>query len=165
VTFYGKPNGGTMIALATTVTGLDGSYRFTDIPVHNTVYRVGETLTPQHHTVSLYQGVQDTLTINASSKTATEGGSVTVSGTVSPSKDGHEISLQRLSAGGSWHDVANRTVTTGSTYSFAYTFGRTGTVQLRARIDGGPENIGGASTPESITVSGVPPVTSLPPAS
>jgi hypothetical protein len=50
-------------------------------------------------------------------------------------------------------------------YSFSYTFGKQGTHQLRARIYGGPENIGAASAPVTITVTGVAPVTSLPPAS
>jgi len=163
VTLWGKQSGGTAEAMATTVSGVDGSYSFTEIPVHNTGYYVGETLQPRRRTALLYQGVQDALTISASSMTAVEGASVTVSGTVSPDKTSHAIYLQVLGADGSWHDVAAGTVTTASVYSFAYTSGRAGTVELRARITGGPENVGNASTPVTIKVSGVAPVTSLPP--
>ncbi|MGO9959167.1 MAG: hypothetical protein ACLP50_24895 [Solirubrobacteraceae bacterium] len=165
VTLYGKQNGGTFEALATTVTGTDGSYSFAETPVHNTVYYVGETLTPAHHSAVLFQGVQDILTVGASSPTGTVGGNVTVSGTVSPDKTGHAIYLQVLGADGAWHDVAAGTVTTGSVYSFTYTFGKAGSVELRARIYGGPENVGAASTPVTVAVSGVAPASSLPPAS
>lgn len=165
VTLYGRQDEGSFEALATAVTGSDGSYGFTETPVHNTVYYVGETLTPKRHTTRLYEGVQDALTIASSSPSAAVGGSVTITGTVSPAKTGHAIWLQRLAADGHWHDVARGAVGTGSSYSFSYTFGQIGTVELRARIYGGPENVGAASAPVTIAVSGIAPVTSLPPAS
>jgi hypothetical protein len=108
--------------------------------------------------------VEDTLTINASSLTSTVGGTVTVSGTVSPDHTGHPIELQVLGTDGHWHGVVFGTVAPASRYSFAYTFGEPGTVELRARIYGGPDNIGAGSTPVTITVSGVAPVSILPPA-
>ena len=120
-------------------------------------------MTPKTATTELFQGVQDALTINASSTTGTVGGSVTISGTVTPDKTGHAIELQLLGTDGHWHSVLDGTVAPGSMYSFDYTFGEAGTVQLRARIYGGPYNIGAASTPVTIVVSGVAPTNSLPP--
>lgn len=165
VTLYGKQATGGFEALATTITRSDGSYGFTVTPVHNTLYYVAETLAPKRRSADLFEGVQDTLTINASSTTATEGGTVNVNGTVSPDKTGHAISLQRLGPDGHWHNVESGTVTAGSRYAFTYTFGQAGTIELRARITGGPENVGNASTPVTVIVSGVAPASSLPPAS
>lgn len=164
VTLYAKTYRARSVAVATTATGSDGSYSFTVTPAHNTVYEVRTTLAPHRHTALLYEGVQDVLTVNASSGSSTVGGSVTISGAVSPGKSGHVIYLQRLGADGSWHNVARSVVAAGSTYSFSYTFGQPGTVQLRARIYGGPVNVGAASAPVTVIVSGTAPVGSLPPA-
>jgi hypothetical protein len=97
--------------------------------------------------------VRDLVTTNSSSATAADGGSVTISGTVTPNKSGHVIFLQRLGDDGAWHDVARTVVSDGSIYSFTYTFGQPGTAQLRARIYGGPWNVGAASPTETVVVS------------
>jgi len=165
VTLYAKAYGGRFVAVGTTPTGNDGSYAFTVTPAHNTIYQVRTTLAPHRHTALLFEGVQDVVTANASDTTSTVGGSVTVSGAVSPDKTGHLIYLQRLGDDGSWHEVARSVVGSGSTYSLTYTFGQPGTVQLRVRIYGGPVNVGAASPPVTVTVSGTSPVSSLPPAS
>lgn len=130
-----------------------------------TLYGKLKATAEKRHSAELFQGVQDLLTISASSMTATVGGTVTVSGTVTPDKAGHSIYLQRFGSDNHWHNVAMGTVMPGSTYSFTYTFGRMGTVALRARIVADPDNIGAVSAPATITVTGLAPVTSLPPAS
>ncbi len=164
VTLYGKQAGGILQALATTVTGLDGSYSFSQSPARNEVYRVGTTK-PHRVSANLYEGVQDVVTMSASSAAGVVGGTVSLGGTVTPDHTGHIVHLQLLGADGYWHNVATGVVASGSTYSFTYTFGETGEMQLRARIYGGPENVGGASLPVTIAVSGVAPVASLLPAS
>jgi hypothetical protein len=164
VTLYGRQHGGRLEALATTTTDSSGNYSFIQTPDHNTVYRVATTLKPRHTTANLFEGVQDVVTIDQSSAGAEVGGSVTFAGGVTPDHTGHIIYLQQLDAAGHWQDVQAGVVGTGSAYSFTYTFGQTGSFQLRARIDGGPENIGGASPALTVTVSGVEPPASLPPA-
>ncbi len=84
--------------------------------------------------------------MSSSSSTSTVGGKVTFTGSVAPDKAGHVIYLQRLGADGDWHTVEVRTVAPGSTFSFGWTFGTAGTKQFRARILGGPENVGAASS-------------------
>jgi hypothetical protein len=167
VTLYGKvAGGGGFIPIASTPTGMDGSYSFMESPTYNTVYKVETTLKPRRVTADLYQGVQDVVTLTSPSTAATmAGGSVTITGTVSPDKTGHAIYLQQLGPDGHWHDVQLSVVGTGSTFSFTYTLGKDGTFQLRARIFGDRDNVGGASAPVTVTVTGVEPVTSLPPAS
>jgi hypothetical protein len=164
VTLYGSTSGGPPAALATTTTAADGSYSFTETPVHNEVFQVGTTLPPARTTAKLYEGVQDVLAIVASSTTSTVGDTDTISGIVEPDRAGDEVTLQREGADGAWHDVRVGIVTSLSTYSFVYTFGHVGVVNLRARIDGDAGNIGAASPPLSITVNGVPPLSTLPPA-
>jgi hypothetical protein len=90
---------------------------------------------------------------------------VTVSGAVTPGLSGHVIFLQQLDAAGNWQDVAVGFLSFRSTYSFTFTSGQAGTVQLRAAIPGGPVNVGANSSPVTIVVSGVASATSLPPSS
>lgn len=162
VTLFGKQSQGTYVALATGSTDPTGNYSFSQTPVHNTVYYVAATLKPKVRSAVLFQGVQDQLTISSTATTATVGGYVTVNGTITPDKTGHQVTIQELGTDGHWHNVLYGTVTTGSSYSFQVTFGQTGTTQLRARIFGGPDNVGNASSPVAVSVSGVAPVSQLP---
>jgi hypothetical protein len=163
VTLFARTASSPFHAVATKPTGTDGSYSFTDTPTHNTVYEVITTLKPRRHTALLFEGVQDVVSTPVGSSTATVGGTVTFTGTVSPDHTGHLIYLQMLGPDGRWHIVDAGVLGTGSAYSFTPTFGQPGTFQLRARIFGGPENVGGASQAVTVTVSGV--AASLPPAS
>ena len=99
--------------------------------------------------------------MSASASTSTVGGQITFSGSVAPDKSGHVIYLQRLGADGDWHTVEVRIVHPGSVFQFGWTFGAEGTKQFRARIFGGPVNVGAASAPVTVQVT-QPPVTSLP---
>jgi hypothetical protein len=171
VILYGSTDGGPFRALAATTTGSDGTYSFTQAPQFNIVYRVliqgapPQSTGPRpRKTADVPVGVQDVVSIGASATTAPQGGTVTISGTVTPDKSGRPIYLQRLDATGHWQVVAVGTIKAGSTYSFQHTFGQPGTVQLRTKVPGGPLNLSGASTPVTFTVSGVAPATSLPPA-
>jgi hypothetical protein len=151
--------------VADTTTGTAGSYTFApQMPTYNTVYQVRTTLAPHRHSAALFEGVQDALTLTPSSTTSQVGGQVIFTGTVLPDKAGHVIYLQRLGADGDWHNEEVRLVTNGSTFQFAWTFGKAGTYQFRARITGDRANIGGASAPVTIQVA---PTTNpvLPPAS
>jgi hypothetical protein len=63
------------------------------------------------------------------------------------------IYLQRLGADNDWHTVQVSTVTPSSTFQIPWTFGTAGTKEFRARITGGPANVGGASPPVTIDVT------------
>jgi hypothetical protein len=165
VMLYGKQAGGSFKVLANTTTDPSGDYSFTQTPLNNTVYRVETASSPAQISANLYVGVQDTVTITPSGSTVEDGDSLTFSGNVAPDHTGHVINLQRLNASGNWVDVESSYLSTGSAYSFTYTFGQLGTVELRAQVPGGPVNLGGVSAAVTVNVSGVAPVTSLPPAS
>ena len=115
----------------------------------NELYQVRTTFAPRRHTAVLFQGVQDVVTMTPSSSTSTVNGHITFSGSVSPDKGGHVIYLQKLGKDGDWHTVEARFVDNASTYQFGWTFGTAGTKEFRARILGGPVNVGAASAPPS----------------
>jgi hypothetical protein len=155
-------SGGPYQELFTAMTGTDGAYSFPDVhSTTNELYLVRTTFAPRRHTAVLFQGVQDVVQLFASSSTSTVDGHITFSGTVSPDKGGHVIYLQKLGKDGDWHNVEARFIDNASTFQFGWTFGTAGTKEFRARITGGPVNIGGASAPVTIVVS-QPPLSSLP---
>ena len=100
-----------------------------------------------------------------SSTTSEVGGKVTFTGTILPDQAGQVIYLQRLGADGDWHNEEIRFVTHADTFQFAWTFGKPGTYEFRARITGDRGNVGGASTPVTIQVSPATSTATLPPAS
>jgi hypothetical protein len=154
------PHGGPFKVVQTTTTGTDGSYSFTVQPSTNEWYVAKLTFTPRIHSAALFQGVQDLVAMTGPSS-ATVDQHVEFMGTVTPDKSGHVIYLQKLGADTQWHTVEVRTVSSASTFSFGWTFGAAGTKQFRARILGGPVDIGGASAPVSVIVTD-PALSSLP---
>ena len=155
-------SGGPYRELTTTMTGADGSYSFDNIASStNELYLVRTTFAPRRHTAVLFQGVQDVVTMSASSSTSTVDGQIVFTGSVSPDKAGHAIYLQRLGKDDNWHTVEVGVVRPDSTFAVDWTFGTAGTKQFRARITGGPANVGGASAPVTIVVS-QPPLSTLP---
>ena len=149
--------------VAITTTDASGHYGFANLTsATNELYQARTTFIPTRDSSAvLFQGVQDMVSMNASSSTSTVGGQVTFTGSVAPGKAGHVVYLQRLGADGDWHTVEVRTVVPGSTFTFEWTFGTAGTKQFRARILGGPENVGAASGAVTVVVT-QPPVASLP---
>ncbi len=146
----------------TTTTGADGSYSFANVASStNELYLVRTTFAPRRHSAVLFEGVQDVVTMSSSSGTSTVDGHVLFTGSVSPSKAGHAIYLQKLGKDGDWHTVEVRFVNSASTFQFGWTFGTMGTKEFRARITGGPANVGGASAPVTVVVS-QPPLSTLP---
>jgi hypothetical protein len=146
----------------TTTTGADGSYAFANVVSNtNELYLVRNTFAPHRHTAVLFEGVQDVVTMSSSASTSTVDGHIVFTGSVSPSKAGHPIYLQKLGKDGDWHTVEVRFINGASTFQFGWTFGAAGTKEFRARIAGGPANVGGASAPVTVVVS-QPPLSTLP---
>ncbi len=156
------PGSGPATLAQTTTTSASGTYSFTVQGDTNELYqaRTINTSTPQA-TAELFQGVQDTVTMTTNSASSMVGGTVTFSGSVAPSKAGHVVYLEKLGSDGRWHIVQTSTISASSTFAFNWTFGTSGTKQFRARVVGGPVNVGGASTPVTETVA-LPPVSQLP---
>ena len=166
VTLYGKQAyGGGFKALESGMTDSSGNYSFMQMPIHNTVYRVRAASGKSEQTASLYVGVQDVVTIGLTPTMIAVGDSATISGTVTPQHTGHVIHLQEQNTAGNWVDVESGYVRPSSQYSFSYTPGQMGVEQLRVEITGGPVNVGSVSSTETLTVSGVAAVSTLPPAS
>ena len=161
--FARQPHGGRFREVSSTTTGMDGTYTFANLEsTVNQLYQVRTTFAPARHTEVLFEGVQDVVNLSASSTTSTVGGHITFTGNVSPDKAGHVIYLQKLGADSDWHTVETRFVNNSSTFQFGWTFGNTGVKQFRARITGGPANVGGASAPPVTVDVTQPPLSSLP---
>jgi hypothetical protein len=169
VQLWGRhPDQGHFVVLQDTTTGSDGSYSFSQPGLTtNTVYYVATLKmphTPRRHTARLFQGVQDVVTMQASTSSATTDQPVTFTGTVTPDKAGHVIYLQKRGKDGDYHTVAITFVRFDSTFQFHWTIGAPGTHTFRARITRDERNVGAVSPPVSVTAS-APPASSLPPAS
>ncbi len=165
VTLYGRQATGPFRALESTMTDSSGNYSFTQMPLHNMVYRVQTGSGKPVRTANLYVGVQDVVNGALSSSTIAVGDAVKVTGTVTPDHSGHALYLQQQNSAGQWVNVESSYLSPGSTFAFTYTPGQTGTFNLRVQITGGPWNVGGVSPAMALTVSGTAPVSSLPPAS
>ncbi|MDE3133893.1 MAG: hypothetical protein KGL15_07500 [Acidobacteriota bacterium] len=164
VTLYGRQGTGPFRALQTVQTdSTTGAYSFTTMPLHNSVYHV--VASHNEKTANLYVSVGDVVSAALSAPTIAAGQAVKVTGTVTPAHNGHVIYLQEQNSAGQWVDVEVGTLSYASTFAFGYTPGQTGTFNFRVQITGGPWNVGGVSTTLPLTVSGVAPISSLPPAS
>jgi hypothetical protein len=156
------PGQGRFAVVGFTITGADGSYQFGRMPGHNVVYQARTAFAPFRETAVLFEAVGDAVALTSSSPTAPVGGTVTFSGLVAPDKGGHVVYLQRLGTDGDWHTVEISFARSNSTFQFVWRFGLAGTEQFRASVPGDENNVGGASPPVVITVSGLAPVSSLP---
>jgi hypothetical protein len=163
VTLYGRTGTGSFKVLQSGQTNGQGQYSFNTVPTYNTVYYVGAVA--KQRTANLFVGVQDVVNAALSSSTDSVGTAIKVTGNVTPDHTGHIIYLEQQNANGGWGIVGTSYLTSGSTFSFNYTPGMTGTLNLRVQITGGPWSIGGVSSTLPLTVSGVAAVPSLPPAS
>jgi hypothetical protein len=159
--FGHEPGNGPYRELQTAKTGTDGGYTFGVQSPTNELYQVRTVTAPIRATAQLFQGVEDQVTMSVSSHTSTVGAHITFSGTVSPDKAGHVIYLQKFGQDGDWHTVETRVVRANSTFQFGWTFGASGTKQFRARITGGPVNVGGHSPAVTVDVT-LPSVSRLP---
>lgn len=159
---YGRVphSGGKFTLQQSTTTAADGSYAFNVGGTTNMLYQA-RVIGSERHSAVLFQGVQDAVTITPSATSSTVGGQVTFSGSVAPDNAGHAVMLEYIGHDGQWQVAATSTVLPNSTYSIPWTFGNPGTHQFRVRVAGGPENVGGASAPVTITVA-QPTLSSLP---
>lgn len=151
VALFAKQHGQQFAHVAQAVADGSGNYRFTQVPVHSTLYQVRSGT---KRSAQLFEGVKDLLTANVSATTVDAGQPVTFSGTVGPDKTGHVIYLQRQNPSGTgFHTVQVASVGAASTYSITRRLFNPGTKVFRVLIPGGPFNQGAASPAFTITVN------------
>ncbi len=165
VQLWARPATGGPFTFVNQMSTSNGDYSWGVLPAVNTVYEARTASPPFKQSAELWQGVRDVLSLSASSNASTVGGRVMFSGTVAPDKAGHAVYLQRLGPDGDWHSVEESFVRYNDTFQFVWPFGKAGTYQFRARIFSDGSNVGSASAPVTVSVSGNAPVASLPPAS
>lgn len=154
VALFAKPAGAQHYqALATAVTGADGSYSFTQAPTSNTIYVVKTEFDASRHSAYLFEAVKDVVSAMPSATSAPVGTHVTFTGTVLPGKTGAVVYLQQLGKDGDWHTVAVGLTNQLSSYSIAWTLGDTGSQTFRTRVLGDRANWGGISPTMTIDVT------------
>ena len=156
-----SPHGGSFALVQTATTTADGGYAFTVGGTTDELYQARTLTSPVRSSAVVFQGVQDAVSMTPSATTSTVDGTVTFSGSVAPDQAGHIVYLERLGRDGHWQIASTTTVSASSTFSFDWSFGAAGTKVFRARVLRGADDVGGASTPVTITVS-QPPVSALP---
>lgn len=156
VQLYGRYKGATSDTLVTTVTsGTGGALTYTHKPTkgvtYKWVYRGSSTLTGSVsplRSVTVAPRVTGTL-----SRTSFPlGGTVTLSGTVAPSHAGRTVHLQRH-VSGAWKNVASRTLSTSSAYSFSIKPTARGTYTYRVHMPADADHAAGYSPLRSFKVS------------
>jgi hypothetical protein len=153
------PGNGPYKLVQTMATDSNGMYSFNVETSTNELYQA-RTTGPARHSAVLFQGVQDTVSLSGP-MTSTVNGHVVFTGNVAPGKAGHVIYLEKLGKDNDWHVVEVSFVKANSTFQFGWTFGTAGTKEFRARITGGPVNVGAASAPVTVAVT-QPALTALP---
>ncbi|MHB8491175.1 MAG: hypothetical protein ACYDA6_03030 [Solirubrobacteraceae bacterium] len=149
VTLYGHVHGQPFTALATTTSGPEGTFTFTQAPVNNTAYKVKAG---GRVSATVFEGARDTLTATPSSNAGTVGQRITISGPVVPAHVGHVLYLQLRNSAGHYQTIQFAFVGAGSTYTIDHQLQSAGPKTYRVYIPGGPENIGAASEPFTVNV-------------
>ncbi len=150
VTIRGRTSGGKFMEVASAKTDANGNYSVTLTPAHNTVY---SAVSGGKHSAQTFVGVRDVVTVNVSPGPYTVGGTATFTGSVSPSKVGHVVELQKREADGDFRTIQVSRVGSGSTYRIVHRFGSDGSKTFRIVVPGGPVNERGVSDSVSLTVS------------
>ncbi len=150
VTLRSRTSGGKFNDVASTMTEANGNYSFTVTPARNTVYQANSG---GKNSAQTFVGVRDVVTVNVSPGPYTVGGTATFTGSVSPSKVGHVVELQKLDKDGDYRTLQVSRVGAGSTYRIVHRFGSDGAKTFRIVVPGGPVNERGVSDSVSLTVS------------
>jgi hypothetical protein len=155
ITLRSRKKGATKFApVATTVTTGGGEYKFVQVPLVNTFYRVSGG---GQDSAILFEGVKYILTFGVSPKAIQSGQGITVSGTVTPAHAGKPVYLERENVfGGGFHVAAVGTVGGGGTYSIVHFIFGPGKPVFRVHVPGDPENQGVSSPTFTIEVAQAP---------
>jgi hypothetical protein len=164
LTLLARHNGGPLTPIAKGETESGGSYKFTQMPLQNTAYRVSSS------TVSsavLFEGVKYVLSAAPTTTTVRAGQPVTVTGKVTPGHIGQVVHLLRQNASKIGFHVVDEGVVTGvsgneGTFTINHAFFGPGPAVLRVGIPGNPELQGVGSALFNVEVTPAPPGTLRP---
>ncbi|MEV0158266.1 fibronectin type III domain-containing protein [Micromonospora sp. NPDC050686] len=156
VQLYGRRKGSTAWTLIATATSNSyGNLAYSHKPSwsldYKWVYRNSVTYQGSESALRTV-GVKTTISASLSRTSVALGGSVTLSGKVSPSHAGKYVYLQRY-VNGRWTTVANRTLSSTSGYSFAIKPSARGTYTYRVHKPADTDHLAGYSVTRSFKVS------------
>ncbi|MEU3452433.1 S8 family serine peptidase [Micromonospora sp. NPDC006766] len=156
VQLYGKYKGSSSYTLIATVTsGAGGALSYPHKPAKGVSYewRYAGSTTYLGSTSSLRTVTVATLVAGKLSKTSFRlGGTVTLSGSVSPKHAGQTVYLQRL-VNGSWKNITSKKLTSSSTYSFSIKPTSKGTFTYRVYKPADTDHAAGYSPKQKFKVT------------
>jgi hypothetical protein len=97
-------------------------------------------------------GVRTSMTLTANHVSVRTGGSVTLSGKVSPAHPGQAVAIQRY-VNGVWVTIANRTLTGASTFSYSFTATPRGPLYFQVVKSADADHVAATSHPVIVTAT------------
>ncbi len=141
------------VPVATTVSDGSGNFSFVQVPTANTEYRVSAGALSSAPVVV---GVQQTVTLDASTLSAPLGATQDVQGTVTGASAGAAVALQLLGADGVFHSISLSHVGAvggnGAAFSFAVALTDPGSNTYRVLAAGDAAHESGVSAPLTVVV-------------
>ena len=105
---------------------------------------------------------RSTISMSVSSTTVTIGGSITINGSISPTRVGVAVTIwQRLSGTETWNNITVVQTNENSQYTFEWKPTTAGDYEVKASWEGDAETFGDESDPQTIAVQEAPPSISL----
>jgi len=154
---FSKPDGTALIWTPVTASNGSYSYAFTPDMVGSWNMRASWEGDAEHEGASsswmsfTVSKISSTISCNLSSSRLTIGGSVTVSGSISPSHSGVNVTIS-YNDHGAWNTLATATSAPDGSYSYLWTPSPIGSYQLKASWEGDESHSGATSSVVSITV-------------
>ena len=105
---------------------------------------------------------RSTISMSVSSTTVTIGGSITINGSINPTRVGVAVTIwQRLSGTETWNNITVVQTNENSQYTFEWKPTTAGDYEVKASWEGDAETFGDESDPQTIAVQEAPPSISL----
>ncbi|HUA47848.1 MAG TPA: hypothetical protein VMA77_21595 [Solirubrobacteraceae bacterium] len=141
--------------IGVTKTDSHGFYEFTraeDVVLTNRSWFVREAGIHQIHSRTVFERVEASVSMSASTTTAVTGQQVTFTGSVTPNHAFERVFLQQETDNGTWRDLKSGRLDGGSNYAITYAWRFAGDHTVRVLFPADIRNIEGSANPVTVAV-------------
>jgi hypothetical protein len=141
--------------IGVTKTDSHGFYEFTraeDVVLTNRSWFVREAGIHQIHSRTVFERVEASVSMAASTTTAVTGQPVTFTGSVTPNHAFERVFLQEQTNAGTWRDLKSGRLDGGSNYAITYAWRFAGDHTVRVLFPADIRNIAGSANPVTVAV-------------
>ena len=164
VTISFSLDGGSWSTLTNRTTDSEGKYTYDWIPVVAGDYQLraswggdGNTLPAESGVVSVTFKETSSISVTPTPSTAAVGDSVTVSGLITPKREGASVSIYyRLQGDAQWISLANKSTDTDGKYTQSWVPAKVGVFELMANWTGDAKTLSAESAVATLTINKVP---------